>query len=184
MIVLDANVLIAFLDARDAHHSLARLVLEEYASEGYAASALTVAEALVHPAKQGLQDRGSAALSDIGLKILPLSGEDATSLARVRARYRVRMPDAVALHAALTIRSPIATFDAGLAAAAREAGVTVVDGLSDAYDPGRDADADLRAVDAALGAWDVRDVDGTAYVERLRSGGRSTHHRGSGSGSS
>lgn len=49
MIVLDANVLIGFLDERDAHHTSARLVMEKFVEEGYAASVLTVAEALVHP---------------------------------------------------------------------------------------------------------------------------------------
>lgn len=40
------------------------------------------------------------------------------------------------------------------------------------YGPGRDAATDLEAIDAALGAWGERDVDGKAYVERLRSGRR------------
>lgn len=127
MIVLDANVLIGFLDERDAHHSSARLVLEEFADEGYAASVLTVAEALVHPAANGLQDRATTALSSIGLAILPLGSDDVSSLARIRAQYRVRMPDAVALYAALTTRSRLATFDAGLADAARKAGVRVIE---------------------------------------------------------
>ncbi|MGA4507724.1 polyprenol phosphomannose-dependent alpha 1,6 mannosyltransferase MptB [Propionibacteriaceae bacterium G1746] len=34
----------------------------------------------------------------------------------------------------------------------------------------RDVDADLQAIDAATGAWQDRDDDGAAYVERLRSG--------------
>ena len=126
MIVVDANVLIGFLDERDAHHAAARLVLEEFAKEGYAASVLTVAEALVHPTMAGLQDRATSALSAIGLTILPLRSDDVSSLAGIRARYRIRMPDAVALHAALTTDAPLATFDAALADAARQAGVTVV----------------------------------------------------------
>lgn len=36
----------------------------------------------------------------------------------------------------------------------------------------RDVDADVRVIDAALGAWHDRDVDGAEYVETLRSGGR------------
>jgi predicted nucleic acid-binding protein len=51
---------------------------------------------------------------------------DALALARVRAQYQVRMPDAVALHAALVTRSRLATFDTGLAAAAHRAGISTV----------------------------------------------------------
>jgi hypothetical protein len=35
-----------------------------------------------------------------------------------------------------------------------------------------DANDDRRAIEAALGAWDGRDIDGEKYVERLRSGRR------------
>lgn len=126
MIVVDANVLIGFLDASDAHHAAAVRILEDAVEEGYAASVLTVAEALVHPAKHGVDDRASSALEAIGLTILPLGSDDAATLARVRAQYGVRMPDAVALHAALTTKSRLATFDGGLASAARAAGVVVV----------------------------------------------------------
>lgn len=39
---------------------------------------------------------------------------------------------------------------------------------------GRDADAaeDQRAIEAALGAWTDRELDGVEYVERIRSGRR------------
>ena len=40
------------------------------------------------------------------------------------------------------------------------------------YGSERDPDADLRAIDAAFGAWEERAIDGEAYVERLRSGDR------------
>ena len=126
MIVLDANVIIGFLDASDVHHSHAVRVLEDALAEGYAASVLTVAEALIHPTRLGLQDSASVALKEIGLTILPLSSEDAPSLARVRAQYGVRMPDAIVLHAALTTGAKLATFDGDLAAAAREAGIIAI----------------------------------------------------------
>ena len=41
-----------------------------------------------------------------------------------------------------------------------------------AYGTGRDAAADIRVIDDALGAWSERDVDGAGHVERLRSGRR------------
>ena len=62
--------------------------------------------------------------------------------------------------------------DAEAARTGRSISALIRDAVSNTYSPGRDADADLRAIDAALGAWDERDVDGAAYVERLRSGGR------------
>lgn len=123
MIIVDANVLIGFLDSRDAHHVAALRVLDDAVEGGYAASVLTVAEALVHPTLHGSEDRAAAALAEIGLVILPLSAEDALPLARIRAQYQVRMPDAVALHAAMATQARVATFDAALAAAAQEAGV-------------------------------------------------------------
>ena len=71
MIILDATVLIGFLDANDPHHFAA------------------------------------------------------TDLARVRNTYRLRMPDAVALHTALATASELATFDDALGSAVRQAGVLV-----------------------------------------------------------
>ncbi len=62
--------------------------------------------------------------------------------------------------------------DAEAARTGRSISALIRDAVSAAYGSQRDADADLQAIDAALGAWDERDVDGEAYVERLRSGGR------------
>ena len=126
MIVLDANVLIGFLDADDAHHATTLALLQEHDGEGFGASVLTIAEALVHPARAQRADAAAAALDRIGVRILSLTESDTLPLARIRAEYRVRMPDAVALHAALTTRSALATFDTTLAEAAGLAGVRVV----------------------------------------------------------
>lgn len=62
--------------------------------------------------------------------------------------------------------------DAEAARTGRSISVLIRDAVALAYGSRRDADADLRAIDAALGAWDGRDVDGETYVERLRSGSR------------
>lgn len=124
MIILDANVLIAYLDADDAHHSRAVDLLEQHASEGFGASVLTVAEALVYPTRHGHEERVASVLNEIGLRVLPLQAQDATPLARTRAKFGVRMPDAVALYCATQQRSMLATFDKALADAARQAGVS------------------------------------------------------------
>lgn len=124
-LVFDANVLIGFLDSTDAHHANTLSILAEFVHVGFVASALTVAEALVYPTIAGVQDRAHAALDDIGLSVVPLGEHDVLELARVRAQYRVRMPDAVALHAAITTHATLATFDHELADAARRAGLAV-----------------------------------------------------------
>ncbi|MEY2847601.1 MAG: hypothetical protein RI885_266 [Actinomycetota bacterium] len=126
MIVLDANVLIGLLDRSDPRHSASLGILDDFVTEGYGASAVTVAEALVHPVRAGIGERAADALSSIGLSILPIDSDDALPLARIRARHRIRMPDAVALHAAIRGGGTLATFDTALAAAARNEGVVVV----------------------------------------------------------
>lgn len=46
------------------------------------------------------------------------------------------------------------------------------DAVSMAYSPKRESESDRKRISAALGAWDARELDGEAYVEQLRSGGR------------
>lgn len=54
----------------------------------------------------------------------------------------------------------------------RSISALIRDAVTKVYGSERDADADLRAIDAALGAWEERAIDGEAFVEELRSGGR------------
>jgi predicted nucleic acid-binding protein len=125
MIVLDANVLIGFLDATDSNHAATLDLLERRFADGYGASVLTVAEALVHPTRVNRQDAAMASLVRIGVQVIPVDASDAAALARVRNTYRTRMPDAAALHTALSTGSELATFDDALIAAAERAGVVV-----------------------------------------------------------
>jgi len=125
VIILDANVLIGFLDADDPHHAATVDLLERRFADGFGSSVLTVAEALVHPTRAERQDAAIAALDRIGLQVLAIGAADAAALARVRNDYRVRMPDAVALHTALSTDSELATFDEALIAAANRAGITI-----------------------------------------------------------
>ncbi len=126
VIILDANVIISFLDSTDTHHHRTLDLLDSHWRGGFGCSVLTVAEALVHPSRAGQQDAAAAALSVIGVRIISIADADALELARIRSQYRVRMPDAVALHAAITTSSALATYDQKLAAAADIAGVTLV----------------------------------------------------------
>ncbi len=126
MIVLDANVLIGFLDATDPHHAASVDLLERRFVDGFASSVLTVTEALVHPTRVGRGDAAMAALLKIGVHVITLNASDAAGLARVRNMYRLRMPDAVALHTAISTGSELASFDAALIAAAERAGIHTV----------------------------------------------------------
>lgn len=62
--------------------------------------------------------------------------------------------------------------DAEAARTGRSISALIREAVARTYSSGRDVDADIRAIGAALGAWDERDLEGEAYVERLRSGGR------------
>ncbi|GAA1851643.1 type II toxin-antitoxin system VapC family toxin [Microbacterium koreense] len=125
MIVLDASIVIALLDADDTHHSVASALLLEHLSEPLAITALTLTEVLVHPAKTGVAETINAHVRALGVTVLPVGAEDALTLARTRAETRLRMPDAVVVHAAEAAGAALATADVGLARAARERGIVV-----------------------------------------------------------
>ena len=127
MIVLDANVVIGFLDANDPHHGASLDLLVRHFVDGFGCSVLTVAEALVHPSRVDRQDAALASLTRIGVQRIALDASDAIALAEVRSTYRLRMPDAVALFTAMQFGWELATFDAGLAAAAQQAGVALAE---------------------------------------------------------
>jgi predicted nucleic acid-binding protein len=125
VIVLDANVLIGFLDANDPHHSASLDLLERRFVDGFGSSVLTVAEALVHPTRVGRQDAAMASLTRIGVQVIAIDAVDAITLASVRNTYRLRMPDAVTLHTAIRSGSELASFDDALIIAAENAGVSI-----------------------------------------------------------
>ncbi|WP_206448469.1 ribbon-helix-helix domain-containing protein [Agrococcus sp. KRD186] len=62
--------------------------------------------------------------------------------------------------------------DAEAARTGRSISALIRDAVTRTYGSLDDADADLRAIDAAFGGWSDRDEDGEQYVDRLRSGGR------------
>lgn len=62
--------------------------------------------------------------------------------------------------------------DAEAARTGRSISALIRDAVASSYGAGRDAAADIRTIDAALGAWGKHGIDGEGYVERLRSGGR------------
>ena len=127
MIVLDANVLIAWLDPGDSLHERALTDLDEAASEPLGAATLTLAEVLVGPARAGRLQAAHAALADLGVSEISLDGE-AVTLATLRVETDRRLPDCCVLAAAqLTRAGAILTFDRKLAAAARLLGLRLLD---------------------------------------------------------
>lgn len=124
MIVLDASVLIAHLDASDPHHDAATARLTEVADYGFGASSITLAETLVAPARTGRVHAARAALESIDVTELPLPPTAAERLAILRAETQLKLPDCCVLLAAEDVNSPILTFDARLERVAAQRGLS------------------------------------------------------------
>lgn len=123
MIVLDASVLIAFLDREDAHHARSMALLRSCAEETLAASVLTVSEVLVGPARLGRAPEALEAVRGLGVRTLSVT--EPLQLAELRARTGLRLPDCCVLLAAAVHGASVATFDAAQAAAALREGLRV-----------------------------------------------------------
>lgn len=102
---LDAGVVIAFLDADDAHHDAARSAISEARDNAdrmsIAASAL--AECLVGPARRGPKavEVVRALLERLPVSVVDLDADVATHAAALRARHRsLKLPDALVVAAA------------------------------------------------------------------------------------
>jgi len=122
MIVLDASVLIAHLDPRDALHDAADEQLLEAADQPFGASTITLAEALVAPLRTGALRTTQAALRALEVEELPLPPNAAERLAALRADTGLKLPDCCVLLAAETVNGGVLTFDERLARAAAERG--------------------------------------------------------------
>lgn len=81
MIVLDASVLIAYLDSDDSHHRVATPLLEREVDDDFSASVLTLAEVFVGPARAGRLDAAVATLRALEVVERPFPAEAATLLA-------------------------------------------------------------------------------------------------------
>ena len=96
LIVLDASVVIAHLDADDALHERARTALTEHADDDLRLPASAYAECLVDPARRGRADEAQEKIRLLGLEIVPLDDQTAERAAALRARVRsLRLPDAL-----------------------------------------------------------------------------------------
>lgn len=123
MIVLDASVLIAHLDPRDALHDAADERLLNAADQPFGASTITLAEALVAPLRTGTLRTTQAALRALEVEELPLPAGAAERLAALRAETSLKLPDCCVLLAAEATDGGVLTFDERLARAAVERGL-------------------------------------------------------------
>ncbi len=123
MIVLDASVLIAYLNASDRHHAKAINLLEALSGEAWGVSSVTLAETLVYPARAGRLEEAESALVGLDLQELLSGGGAPGRMAEMRADMGIKLPDCCVLLAAQDNDATVASFDVGLLSAARKLGL-------------------------------------------------------------
>ena len=126
MIVLDASVLIAYLDGADRHHATAVSLLASAIDEEVVVNPLTLAEVLVVPARLGRLEPTQAALLDLEVREQPFPADASVTLAQLRVTTGLKMPDCCVLLAAQDSGATLASFDDRLAHAAATIGLTVL----------------------------------------------------------
>lgn len=127
MIVLDASVIIAYLDGNDVHHQRAEELLAREIGDDFGVNSLTLAEVFVVPAREKRLDAVRAILQDLEVQELPFGGDAAVRLAQLRVETGLRMPDCCVLLAAETTGRRLASFDERLVKAAQ---ARRIDGIS------------------------------------------------------
>ena len=127
VIILDASVLIAYLDGDDAQHTLAEELLAREIEDEFAANPLTLAEVLVEPARDSRLEQVQAALEDLEIQELPFPADTAVKLALLRAGTGLKMPDCCVLLAAEAAGARVASLDTRLLRAAATRDVPTVE---------------------------------------------------------
>jgi predicted nucleic acid-binding protein len=100
LVVLDASVIIAFLDPDDALHDAAVKALTEHQHAALRIPTSAYAEILVAPYRVGgdAVAEVEAFLSDFGVRLQAITAEVARAAARLRSSSRgLRLPDALVL---------------------------------------------------------------------------------------
>jgi predicted nucleic acid-binding protein len=117
-IALDADVLIGFFNRDDAHHAAARRLLQAAEQDGdrLLTAASVYAEVIVGPLRAGRAGEIDAALTALGVEVVPVDRAIAGEAAQLRARHRaLRLPDALSLAVARWKGAELKTFDRRLA---------------------------------------------------------------------
>jgi predicted nucleic acid-binding protein len=114
IVVLDASVVIAFLDRGDAHHPSAVEAVGRTRHEELVIPSSAYAEILVDPWRRG-PDAVTLVkrfLMDLGVRIEPLTAAIAERAAKLRSSHRAfRLPDALVLATADTLGATALTCD-------------------------------------------------------------------------
>lgn len=100
VVVLDASVVIAFLDASDAHHAAAVAAVGRVRGSELILPGSAYAEVLVDPWRRGPEAVAVVKrfLTEAAIRIEPLTAEVAERAARLRSGHRaLRLPDALVL---------------------------------------------------------------------------------------
>lgn len=126
MIVLDASVLIAFLNLADQHHDRSIEIMTAEASGGFGIHQFTLAEVLVGGVRVGRANQLLADLRAVGVVPFDPVPDEPLILAELRATTGLKMPDCCVLAAALHRTVPVATFDARLRSVAESRGLSVL----------------------------------------------------------
>jgi predicted nucleic acid-binding protein len=121
-VALDADVVIAFLDAGDDQHQRAVDLLRPRLGAGgeIVIGASVYAEVIVRPLARGTGAKVDEFLDAIGATVVAIDRELARRAAGLRARHRsLRLPDALSLATALVAGADLVTLDQRLRRAAR-----------------------------------------------------------------
>jgi predicted nucleic acid-binding protein len=113
-VALDADVVIAFLDAADDQHAHAVDLLGPRlpAGEEIVIGASVYAEVMVCPLARGTGERVDEFIDAIGASVLAIDRELARRAADLRARHRsLRLPGALSLATALMAGADLVTLD-------------------------------------------------------------------------
>ena len=100
LVVLDASIIIGFLDPEDGLHDACVAALTDHQHDDLVAPASVYAEILVGPYRAGPEavSEAEAFISDFGIRIEPISASIARIGARLRSqRKSLRLPDALVL---------------------------------------------------------------------------------------
>jgi len=125
VIVLDASVVVAHADPRDAHHQPATTQLAYSGTQPLVVHSIALAEVLVGAVKLGRGAQLWADLQAFGLQLARRDDEEPLRLVTLRATTALKLPDCCVLDVALSNRCQLWTFDWALASAAAARGLVV-----------------------------------------------------------